>query len=55
MMGHRLALVSGDEYDCLFWRKVLCVFKRAGVSSKTKRRMRRRERREAKRELRGAA
>jgi hypothetical protein len=39
---------NGDEYDCFYWRKVLCVFSIPGVASKTKRRYRRRARRHGK-------
>ena len=40
-------LINGDEMDAVWARKVLCVFKKAGVSAKTKRRIRKRRRREA--------
>lgn len=53
MMGRRMPVRSGDEHDVVSgWRRVLCVFHKAGVAAKTKRRLRRRERREAKYELR---
>lgn len=55
MMGRRLPMISGDEYDALTgWRRVLCVFQRARVRAKTKRRFRRRERRVAREEVRRA-
>jgi len=43
-------LRSGDEMDAIWARDVLCVFDKAGVASKTKRRIRKRRRRELKRE-----
>lgn len=55
MMGRRLPMISGDEHDAFSgWRKVLCVFQRARVRAKTKRRFRRRERRVAREEVRRA-
>lgn len=44
---------DGDGWDVLYARKYLCVFSKAGVSSKTKRRMRRRRRHNAKRVTQG--
>ena len=52
MMGHRTRLLSGDEWDCLYGRRVLCVFSKSRVSAKTKRKIRRRERHLAKRSIR---
>jgi hypothetical protein len=37
-------LISGDEQDAVWARKILCVFQKAGVASKTKKRIRRRRR-----------
>ena len=55
MMGRRIPMVGGDEHDALTgWRKLLCVFQRARVRAKTKRRFRRRERRVAREEVRRA-
>lgn len=54
-MGRRIPMVSGDEHDAFSgWRRVLCVFQRARVRAKTKRRFRRRERRVAREEVRRA-
>jgi|19_taG_2_1085344.scaffolds.fasta_scaffold180874_3 hypothetical protein len=44
-------LTNGDEMDAVWARKILCVFQKAGVASKTKRRIRKRRRREWKRRL----
>ena len=38
-------LMSGDEMDAVWARKVLKVFGKAGVASKTKKRIRKRRRR----------
>ena len=38
-------LTSGDEQDAVWARKWLCVFKKPGVASKTKKRIRKRRRR----------
>jgi len=41
----REKLINGDEVDAVWARKLLCVFQRARVASKTKRRIRKRRRR----------
>jgi hypothetical protein len=51
MMGRRQKLKSGDDYDFLYWRRVLCVFDKAGVSQKNKRRLNKRWRKDLKKEL----
>lgn len=45
-------LRTGDEYDVVsrYWRKLCCYTKRAGVTAKIKRGIRRRERRDARHE-----
>lgn len=47
MMGHRTPKMTAAEYDVIYARDVYCYCKRAGVTSKVKRQMRRRERRSA--------
>ncbi len=50
MMGRRIPMIDGDEYDALTkWRKVLHF--KAGARARIKRRYRRRERRIGKREI----
>jgi len=51
MMGNRQKLVSGDEHDCLFWRKMLKIYRKPGVAAWTKRKLRRRARHEQRQEL----
>ena len=41
-------LKSGDEMDCVWARNILCVFNKAGVAKKTKRRINKRRRKDAK-------
>ena len=50
MMGTRQKLKTGDEVDVLFARKWYCYLKRAGVSSRIKKAMRKRRRAELKKE-----
>jgi len=38
-------LTSGDEQDAVWARTLYCLFQKAGVASKTKRRIRKRRRR----------
>lgn len=52
MMGRRQQLKSGDEWDAVYARKKLCVFEKAGVARKTKRRMNKRWRKEGRWEAR---
>ncbi len=50
MMGRRIPMKSGDEFDALTnWRKVMHF--KAGARARIKRRFRRRERRLGKREI----
>ncbi len=55
MMGHREALKTGDEFDAFAhrgrWRRLLCVFRKPGVSHRNKKRFSRRIRRGAKQQL----
>jgi hypothetical protein len=50
MMGHRQKL-NGDGFDLLYWRKALCLFKKAGVAHKTKKRLSKARRREDEKEI----
>jgi hypothetical protein len=51
MMGHRTPSMTAAEWDVLYgWRRNYAYLRRAGVTSKIKRQMRRRERRAAKAE-----
>lgn len=54
MMGHRLKLKNGDEWDVVTpWRHLYCWTQRPGATAGVKRSMRRRERREGKATLEG--
>jgi hypothetical protein len=56
MMGRRIPMVSGDEFDALTKaRRVYCYLQRAGAAARIKRQYRRRERRERRSENRGVA
>ena len=55
MMGRRIPMVSGDEYDALTgWRRVMSFRGMRSCRAAIKRRFRRRERRVAREEVRRA-
>jgi hypothetical protein len=55
MMGRRILMVSGDEYDALTgWRRVMSFRGMRSCRAAIKRRFRRRERRVAREEVRRA-